>query len=379
MKMKAVYITTEDILGPAKTGEQQFCKRNFLLIQQALGAENARAIVLSKNPELLSCKFPNVTVFFTKRGNLSILRYSLQKRLQFSEKLETQVLANIMSQECDIVFIKSTLLGNLQARLPKEIKQVVLMNAIIKDYIREQAALRPYILLLKRSFIHNESLSIHNADLLIVLNKRDATQLKKYYDYDADLILPLTIEDTFSETCEAKAVVTSNKLQLLFVGSLYSSNVHGITWFIQKVMPHVNAELAVVGKGFEKLKSKLSRDNVNIVGTVETLSGYYHKAHAVVSPILVGNGMKVKTAEALMYGKPMFATDEALEGYEIDDLDYIFRCNSPQQFITTINRYSEREEYEPFCIKIREKFLEKYDSSIYSFALRDILDKIKGA
>ncbi len=43
---------------------------------------------------------------------------------------------------------------------------------------------------------------------------------------------------------------------------------------------------------------------------------YYYKHAAVILPIKYGAGMKVKTAEAMMYGRTIFASDEALEGYD---------------------------------------------------------------
>lgn len=72
--------------------------------------------------------------------------------------------------------------------------------------------------------------------------------------------------------------------------------------------------LEIVGKGFEELKNQLTRSNVKVIGGVDSLEPYYENAAAVVMPILYGDGMKVKTAEAMMYGKVIFASEEALEG-----------------------------------------------------------------
>lgn len=53
--------------------------------------------------------------------------------------------------------------------------------------------------------------------------------------------------------------------------------------------------------------------------------------------------MKVKTAEALSYGKCFIGTDESLEGY-FEKLDesvrdkFIFRCNTDQEFIDTLEK-----------------------------------------
>ena len=76
-------------------------------------------------------------------------------------------------------------------------------------------------------------------------------------------------------------------------------------------------------------------------------------------PIFYGDGQKVKTAEAMMYGKTIIATDEALEGYEIENVKGIFRCNTADEFIQTINNVSalSREEYR---VSVRDKFLNEY-------------------
>ena len=107
-----------------------------------------------------------------------------------------------------------------------------------------------------------------------------------------------------------------------------------------------------------------------------TLAYYYIHSDAVVSPILAGDGMKVKTAEAIMYGKPIFATDEALEGYEVSQLKKIFRCNTSQEFITAINAYAGKPPYFPFNQEIRSLFLEKYHTSCYIKPFKEALLRI---
>ena len=73
----------------------------------------------------------------------------------------------------------------------------------------------------------------------------------------------------------------------------------------------VNAEILIIGKGFETLKNDLECDNVKVIGTVEDVSEYFYRADFVIAPIFEGSGMKLKTAEALMYGKTIFGTTEA--------------------------------------------------------------------
>lgn len=370
--MKVAYVSTCDIFGPTNNGGAQCSHRNLYLLKQALGEENVFICIVTKNREDLSKLTDNMTVFFSNCDNnfYSIIN-SLLLRLSFNRKVETSILNYIVKLGCSHVFIETSKLGKLQKRLPKEIKQIIFMQNIEKDYIKNQLSLRPEFLLLVLPTIVNESTAVKNADIIISLNSRDANQLKKYYRRNPDLVLPITFDDSF--TVPGVEVCRPSSLQLLFVGSLFPPNEYGVVWFAKEVMPHINADFTVVGKDFEKIGKRLSRNNIKIIGTVDDLAPYYHCADAVVSPILFGDGMKVKTAEALMYGKPMFATNEALEGYEVEGQKNIFRCNTAQEFIETINSYAAKSPYISFDEDIRTLFLGKYHTPCYLPVLREIL------
>ena len=43
-------------------------------------------------------------------------------------------------------------------------------------------------------------------------------------------------------------------------------------------------------------------------------------------PIFEGSGMKLKTCEALMFGKNIIGTPEAFAGYDIDDYTNVGAC-----------------------------------------------------
>ena len=57
-------------------------------------------------------------------------------------------------------------------------------------------------------------------------------------------------------------------------------------------------------KAYLFYKELLQKDPNN----VDCLETWYEKADVVISPIFLGSGMKTKTAEALMYGKPILGT-----------------------------------------------------------------------
>jgi len=370
--VKIAYITTSEILGPQNTGGIQCCNRNLSLLKNAFGESNIFVCAITTFPEYLDKATDNVAVFYNNRSKIIYpVINTIQARILYTKKVEDLVLEHILRLNCNVVFIEFSKSGFLQQRLPREIKQVLYMHNIELDYLMNRVSSEPLRILQYYIVKRNEKLAVQNADVIISINARDREMLEKRYKRSPDLIIPITMDDCFVKT-DRDEDSSSSMLKLLFVGSLFAPNEYGVTWFVDKVMPYVNADLSIVGLNFEKLTERLSRSNVKVIGTVDDLSAYYHNAHAIVSPILFGAGMKVKIAEALMYGKPIFATNEALEGYEFDGLENVYRSNTAQEFIDAINTYAESSPYKYFCEQFRELFLEKYHTPSYVSTLREL-------
>lgn len=84
--------------------------------------------------------------------------------------------------------------------------------------------------------------------------------------------------------------------------------------------------------------------------------------------------MKVKTCECMMYGKRIFASDEALEGYRNVDGAF-YRCNISEEFIQSINDYLT-DATPVFNDVARKLFLSDYSSKVYIENMRRILESI---
>lgn len=150
----------------------------------------------------------------------------------------------------------------------------------------------------------------------------------------------------------------------MFFGSLFQPNQLGIEWFMETVMTRLeNITLNIVGKGFEKKRKDYEKyKNVRVIGSVEEPDEYYYRHAVVIMPIQYGAGMKVKTAEAMMYGRIILATDEALEGYEVENVEGICRCNMADEYITKINNIFSQQTIPAYQTAVRDCFLEKYDT-----------------
>jgi hypothetical protein len=277
----------------------------------------------------------------------------------------------------DIVFIDSSLLGSFAEIVKKKyrVRIISFFHNVEADYIdaKIQKGIRKYFYgFLTRQ---NEQKTIVYSDLLIALNERDKNRLHFLYGRTIDYLLPITFDDTAdTKLLQQRDSIVSHPVNCLFVGSLIRPNYEGIKWFIDNVMDKIDATLSIVGKNFEQKKEELERKNVKVIGSVDDLAKFYHEADLVVSPLLFGGGMKVKIAEALMYGCNIFATSEAFEGYDVN-YDLIGGlCNTSEEFIQKINYFLSRsyKKYNPYS---REVFLSKYCTQSVEMSFFKLLEE----
>lgn len=106
---------------------------------------------------------------------------------------------------------------------------------------------------------------------------------------------------------------------MLFVGGPMGINVHGITWFIERVLPAVrrrvpDAELWLAGGIGRRIRG--SAAGVRRLGFVERLDDAYRQAAAVINPQQFGTGLSIKSVDALLHGRPLVTTASGSRGLE---------------------------------------------------------------
>ena len=266
---------------------------------------------------------------------------------QRSNKDIDEIVNLINKNQYDIVLFGSSETGKLVSEVKRRcnVKTMTWYHDIVADVIerKKKTEFNLKMLPIWNTEKKAEGTDARLTDVPIVLHRRDAELLQKYWGRKTDVFIPIALEDKFVPYDYSAESEKNEKLQLLFVGAYnWSVNVEAAKWFCENVMSKLNdyaVQFNIAGFQMENLLKDGwvgQYKNVKVLGTVDDLAETYKKADVVVEPILTGSGMKVKTAEALMHGKEVIGTQEALVGY--DELsDKV--CETAEDFISTIIRY----------------------------------------
>ena len=113
---------------------------------------------------------------------------------------------------------------------------------------------------------------------------------------------------------------------LLFLGTLsYGPNVDGLERFLGRTWPALRRarpglELEVVGRNpCARVRAATRLAGVRLVGPVDDVRPWLARAAALVAPLAIGGGTRVKLVEALAAGTPVIATPTAAEGLPLRD------------------------------------------------------------
>lgn len=275
----------------------------------------------------------------------------------------------------DVVFIDRSVFGIIAKKLKKagyKGRVIAFFHNVEVPYFEAKLGKKPGRGIVLRCVDNNDRLACQYADKIITLNPRDDDEIFNRYGRRGDVLIPVAFKDKYQRESYSTAM-TSEKPLCLFLGAYFPPNNEGILWFVQNVLPHVNIQMKVVGKGMARLKEEEpALKDIEVISDAPDLLPYFEEADIMVLPIFKGSGMKVKTCESLMYGKNIIATDEAFVGYNVDYDRVGGKCNTAEEFIACIRDF-EHNPRPKFNAYSRQMFLEKHTEEAVEASFRDVL------
>ena len=336
-EMRALFITTNGI----ESGEFGGAKASIRNYNAIKSFSEADVFHIKKKSTFKSC--------------ISIMQGIFPPVLKSDVK---KILSMVREKKYDFVFMDCSHFGNIvRAVRNMGVPVLVFFHNCESDWIKVRFGNKKSL----RSFVYQklvdkgEKDSAKYASYKMVFTERDRHRVEELYQTNVDAVIPIGMEDIFHD---GKAECEDEKYCLL-LGPLGEANIEAFSWFINEISPYLNCRTVIVGKGFEKYKEVWESKKIEVKGFVEDVSDSYNNAACVAIPLLSGGGMKIKTAEALMFGKYVFGTDEAFVGYDFDTDKVGGLCNTSKEFISEINTFLDMHD-QYFNLYAREQFVDKY-------------------
>jgi sugar transferase (PEP-CTERM/EpsH1 system associated) len=158
------------------------------------------------------------------------------------------------------------------------------------------------------------------------------------------------------------------KQSILFVGSMdYHANIEGVTWFTREVWPeiaemHPELQFIIVGRHPSREVRELASDRIRVTGTVEDVRPLYASAAAVVVPLRVGSGTRLKILEAMAAGVPVVSTRLGAEGIDAIHDVHLLLADDRAEMVAAINQIvSSPPIRSRLVLAARELVVDRYD------------------
>ena len=152
--------------------------------------------------------------------------------------------------------------------------------------------------------------------------------------------------DTVANQPDASA--QPKPLSLIYTGAVtYNANYDAVAYFIREIWPLVRgrypqAMFTVTGDtGSVDVSDLAAVEGVTFSGYLPSVAEAVRQQWAVVAPLRVGGGTRLKILEAMALGTPVIATSKGAEGLDVRSGDNILIADTPQAFADAISRLFE--------------------------------------
>ncbi|HEX7024151.1 MAG TPA: glycosyltransferase, partial [Gemmatimonadales bacterium] len=195
---------------------------------------------------------------------------------------------------------------------------------------------RAYFASQRDRMIAFEARECRRFDRVVAVSEEDAAHFERAYGVKDAVAVPTGVDTDYFRPGDPGARTPGS---LVFVGSMdWAPNEDAVRFFVAEVLPAIRARvpgatLTVVGRdpgpGIRALADGTA--GVTVTGTVPDVRPYLASAAAMVVPLRVGGGTRLKIFEAMAAGTPVISTTIGAEGLPLTPGDHLLIGDSSDQ------------------------------------------------
>ncbi|MFT4164802.1 MAG: glycosyltransferase family 4 protein, partial [Microlunatus sp.] len=181
-------------------------------------------------------------------------------------------------------------------------------------------------------------------DATLLVSADETAELRDRSGNDTVRTLPPLLREP-----RARVRTFDGRPTFVFLGGLdFEPNRDGLSWFLGSCRDAVLAavpevEILVIGRGSTTLPDEAQAwgNRVRGLGWVDDLDGILNSAAALISPLRIGSGVKIKVLESLARGLPVVATPDGVLGLGAGDADGCLVATTPEDLAHAMRRAAD--------------------------------------
>ncbi len=183
-----------------------------------------------------------------------------------------------------------------------------------------------------------ETSAFKQCDLIMAISKDDEQIINSLAPGIRTVIVPAGMD------IAEKLPLQYLQHDLFFIGSLdWMPNLQGLDWFFENIWNTVRTrfpdmKLFIAGKKMPQHIYERKSEQVIPVGEVPDSKHFILEHGIMLVPLISGSGIRIKIVEAMALGKVIIATNIAAEGLGLTDGENILIANTPEEFVTQIEK-----------------------------------------
>lgn len=198
-------------------------------------------------------------------------------------------------------------------------------NPVAKAYFRSQW----------RRMVRFERDACNKFGHVVTVSDQDAAHIRSAYGVEQVAAVPTGVDLDYFAADDAPAPGSN---ELVFTGSMdWLPNEDAVIWFAEAILPRIlekrpNASLTIVGRNPTPRVLALAgaRAAVTVTGTVPDVRPFLRRGAALVVPLRIGGGTRLKIYEAMAMGVPVISTTVGAEGLPLVPEQHFIRADSPE-------------------------------------------------
>jgi glycosyltransferase involved in cell wall biosynthesis len=194
-----------------------------------------------------------------------------------------------------------------------------------------------------------ENRLLRESDVNSVVSDRDRSRLLERDPLARIQVVPNGVDvDYYRRRADVRPADAA--WDLLFVGSMdYHANIDGVLWFAREIWPAIRQRFPgicfhIAGRDPSAEIVALACRDIIVSGNVEDVRPFYWNAAALIVPLRVGGGTRLKILEAMAARLPVISTSLGAEGLNVSAGENILLADTATEMIQSIEALREKPE-----------------------------------